>query len=115
MAGSTRKITPQVPGESTAPESTDTDTDQSQPTTTEADAGDDSAPAAASDPKDDEIAALRAELSRCYSALTKAGIPLPSANPAAAEDALPHSSDIDHDTLTSPVLTKQGWLMPKGA
>lgn len=117
-----RKITPQIPGEEVQPdtaqaEQTATEAEQitettEQPTTTEAD---DSGPAASSDPKDDEISALRAELSRCYTAMTRAGVPLPSANPSARDDELPDADSFDHDAITSPTLTKQGWLMPKGS
>ncbi len=122
MVGSTRNLTPQTPGEEpqpdtaqaeqTAPEAEQISENTEQPTTKEAD---DSSPAASVDPKDDEIAALRSELARCYSAMNRAGVPLPSANPAARDDGLPDSDSIDHNAITSPVLTKQGWLMPKGS
>ena len=38
------------------------------------------------------------------------GLKAPS--PAPAADALPDQDDIDRNTITRPVLSKQGWVLP---
>jgi hypothetical protein len=64
------------------------------------------------DPRDVEVAQLREELGRCYKAMQRAGVPLPSAAPS--EEELPDAADIDASAIDKAVLTKQGWVLPNG-
>lgn len=96
---------PQVPGAPTAPAATE---DKATETT---------APAAAAQNGDSEtvtvskseLAALMDRVARLEAAPAAAAQKI--ANP---DESLPDQDSIDLDTLKSPVLTKQGWLMPKG-
>ncbi len=85
-------VAPKVPGETPAPEATTTETNVEETV---------AVPKAQLDALLARVAALEAN-------------PTPVARRANPNASLPDQDDVDLSTLKSPVLTKQGWLVPTG-
>lgn len=94
-------VAPQVPGETPTPAAED----QSPESTTK------ETPAAA----EETVTVSKAELAALMARVAALEAnPAPVAKRANPDADLPDQGDIDQAKLKSPVLTKQGWLVPEG-
>jgi len=91
-------VAPQVPGETPTP------------------AAEDQAPSATTEtPADETVAVPKAQLDALLARVAALEAnPAPVARRANPDASLPDQDDVDLSTLKSPVLTKQGWLVPTG-
>jgi hypothetical protein len=90
---------PKVPGETPTPAAED---QAPEATTTET-------------PADETVAVPKAQLDALLARVAALEAnPAPVARRANPDASLPDQDDVDLSTLKSPVLTKQGWLVPTG-